>query len=274
MAREKKPLYLNPLTLDLAWKDPEGNLARLRSQISSRLEKHPNIAPESQLFLFPELTLTGFVTENPSSFPLDPPHAHVSALRAIASEFKTAVAAGFPEENPDDPAKPYNTMLLVGPDGEPVAKYRKTHLFTWGENSEDKTYAAGDEGVVASYRGWSVGFATCFDIRFPPFFHAYAKQGVDLLLVSACWIGGPHKTYQFRTINSGHAILTQSFVAAVNRSGKDPFFEYDGAEYLFSPYGEDLYAQEPCRLDPEELAGARKLVVRPSDREAYAVSRI
>jgi len=274
MAEEKLPLSLNPITLDLSWQDPEDNLARIRSQVAIRLKKNPKADPEEQLFLFPELTLTGFVTEDPPSYAVEPPHAHLEALSAIAKENRTAIAAGFPEANPDDENKPFNTMILIGPDGLPVARYRKTHLFTWGENSESKSYASGTGGIVASYRGWSVGFATCFDIRFPPLFHAYAKEAVDLILVSACWIGGPHKTYQFKTINSGHAILSQAFVAAVNRCGRDPFFHYDGAEYLFSPFGEDLYANVHCRVDPRELDDARKLTVRPSDRAVYAIRRV
>ncbi|PCI37485.1 MAG: hypothetical protein COB53_06420 [Elusimicrobia bacterium] len=267
-------LHINPMTLDLSWQDPEDNLSRIASQIKMRLKKNSDIKPNEQLFLFPELTLTGFVTETPASYAVEPPHAHISALRAIAKEHNTAIAAGFPEANPDDENRPFNTMLLIGADGEVVARYRKMHLFTWGENSEDKCYSAGNEGVTAVYRGWKIGFGTCFDIRFPRLFHGYASESVDLLLVSACWIGGPHKTYQFKTINSSHAILSQAYVAAVNRCGRDPFFHYDGGEYVFSPFGEDLYAKVPCKLDPAELEGARKLVVRPSDRDDYPVRAV
>ncbi len=271
MANEKKPLFINPITLDLSWQDPEDNLSRIRSQISIRLKKNPTVDPEEQLFLFPELTLTGFVTENPPAYSLTPPHAHVAALCEIARENKTAIAAGFPEVNPDNENKPFNTMVLIGSNGEIVASYRKMHLFTWGEISEDKAFSAGEAGITTEYRGWKIGFATCFDIRFPRQFHAYAQESVELLLVAACWVGGPHKTYQFKTINSGHAILSQAYVAAVNRCGRDPFFHYDGAEYVFSPFGEDLYAKVPCKLDPAELEGARKLSVRPSDLDAYPV---
>ncbi len=144
-------------------------------------------------------------------------------------------------------------------------------MFTVGEDPETAAYSSGSAGSVFTYRGWKVGLAICFDIRFPPFFHQYAKAEVDVVLVSACWVGGPHKTYQFKTLNSSYAILTQAYLAAVNRSGRDPAWEFDGAQYVFSPFGEDFYDGKPCRLDPQELQKARRLVVRPSDRDSYSV---
>lgn len=261
----KQPLYLQPVALDLAFNDPEANLRGIEAALDKRLKGVS--APEEHLFLFPELTLTGFVTKDPPAFRHGSPP--VSGLAALAARFKTGIAAGFPEAHAGGP-KPLNTLALFGPDGKLVARYHKLHLFTWGKNPESETYQAGGSAVTCSYRGWKVGLALCFDIRFPPLFHAYATAGVDLLLVSSCWIGGPHKTYQYRTITSGHAILSQAYLAAVNRSGKDPFFEYDGAEHVFSPFGEDV-GPKPARLDPAELAAARKLVVRPSDLPAYPV---
>ncbi|MBI4348448.1 MAG: carbon-nitrogen hydrolase family protein [Elusimicrobia bacterium] len=256
----RAPLHVHPVGLDLAWNDPEANLAQIDRALSAGLKGAAR--PEEHLFLFPELTLTGFVTKDPPAYRLG--EGPVARLAALAAKHRTAVAAGFPEAGD---GKPLNALALFGPDGKLHARYHKLHLFTWGKNPEAATYRAGDTGVVASYRGWKIGFAICFDVRFPPLFHEYAKAGIDLLLISSCWIDGPHKTYQYKTITSAHAILAQAYVAAVNRAGKDPFFEYDGAEYVFSPFGE---AREGP-LDPAELENARKLVVRPSDLPSYQV---
>ncbi|MBI5201366.1 MAG: carbon-nitrogen hydrolase family protein [Elusimicrobia bacterium] len=253
-------LSVSPVALELSWNDPDANLAKIDAALATGLKGVSR--PEEHLFLFPELTLTGFATKEPPAIGLS--SGPVSKLSALAKKHKTAVAAGFPEKAA---GKPLNALALFGPDGKLVARYHKLHLFTWGKNPEAATYEAGKTGVVADYRGWKLGFAICFDIRFPPLFHEYAKAGVDLLLISSCWIGGPHKTYQYRTITSGHAILTQAYVAAVNRAGKDPFFEYDGSQYVFSPFGEETSGA----LDPAELENARKLVVRPSDLKSYRV---
>ncbi|HBL19080.1 MAG: hypothetical protein A2X36_17240 [Elusimicrobia bacterium GWA2_69_24] len=269
----KEALYLSPVPLDLAFNDPEENLRRVRAAVGSGLAAAPEVPSEERLFVFPELTLTGFVTKEPSSYALEPRDPRLERLCAVAAENRTAIAAGFPERNPADPARPFNTLALIGPDGRVTAAYRKMHLFTLGKNPETASYSAGEAGTLVSYRGWKIGLAICFDIRFAALFHAYAEAGADLILVPACWVGGEHKTYQFRTLGSAHAILSQAYVAAVNRSGKDPSFAYDGSAYVFSPFGKDLYEGKPLRLDPAELEKCRALQVRPSDRSAYPVRR-
>ena len=264
------PLSVEPVPLDLAYNDAAANLKAVETAVASRLAKAPEVPSDERLFLFPELTLTAFVTKEPPAFSLTPPDATVAAAAALARRFKTGLALGFPERAPGG-GKPLNALAVFGPDGALAGVYRKNHLFTLGSAPESAAYAAGDAGVLFDYRGWRVGLAVCFDVRFSALFHAYAKAGADLILVSSCWVGGPHKTEQYRTLTSAHAILTQAYVAAVNRAGRDPVWEYDGSAYVFSPFGADLHAGGPVRLDPAELEACRKLAVRVADRPSYPV---
>ncbi|MEK7656342.1 MAG: carbon-nitrogen hydrolase family protein [Elusimicrobiota bacterium] len=268
---KRLPLYIQPSPLDLAWGDPRENLRRVEIAVRRGLDAAPSVSSRSRIFLFPELTLTAFVTRNPIGFRLKPMDAELQALCSIARRHRTALAAGFPERNPRRPDRPFNTIAFFDPSGRMAASYRKTHLFTLGSQPETASYSAGEGGLVFDYRGWRVAFAVCFDIRFPRLFQAYARAKADLILVPACWVGGPHKTYQFKTINSAHAALTQAYVAAVNRSGKDPAYAYDGSAYVFSPFGEDVRKGGPCALDPKELELCRSLKVRPSDKSSYPV---
>lgn len=267
------PFFVEPVPLDLAWKDPEANLAAIEREVRSRLACAPEAPSEARLFLFPELTLTGFVTQAPPAYRCDPPDPPLARLKALARELRTGLAVGFPEVNPLDSRRPFNTLAVISPDGAEAARYRKTHLFTFGEMPESTVYAAGEGGTIFEYRGWKIGLAICFDMRFSGLFHAYAKAGADLVLAAACWVDGPHKTYQYKTLGSAHAILAQAYVAAVNRSGRDPSYGYDGSAYVFSPFGEDLYKGSAMRLDPEELEACRRLVVRPADRPSYPLIR-
>lgn len=266
MARQ--PLRVLPLPLDLAYNDPEENLKRVDSAVAAALRANAGIEPESVLFVFPEATLTGFVTESPRCYRVSPPDEAVSRLREIARSRRTGLVAGFPEKDPAG-GKPFNASLLIGPDGEAAAHYRKLHLFTFGAKPESGKYQTGRAGTLCLYRGWRVALSICFDARFARLYHAYARAGAELIVVSSCWVGGPHKTYQYRTLGSAHAVLAQAYVCAVNRAGRDPDFEYDGSAYVFSPFGEDVFSGGPVELDAGELASCRALVVRPSDRDDY-----
>ncbi len=261
----RQPLVVRPVSLDLAFNDVEKNLDMVEAAVKFQLQKS-GAAPEAQLFVFPELTLTGFVTEDPPGFSLDAPDSPVRRLRELAKTYKTAIAAGFPEKNPAAPKKPFNNLSIFGPDGGVIASYHKLHLFTVGACPETGTYSPGIAGVLAGYRGWKIGLSLCFDLRFPNLYQGYAAAGADLILAPSCWIGGPHKAYQFKTLGSAHAVLTQSYLVLVNRSGKDPNFEYEGGEHVFSPFGEDVFKGGGTRLDEVELQKARKLSVRSADR--------
>lgn len=265
MSDARQPLFIEPVPMDLAWNDPKENLKRVETVVRGRLKDSKDVPPESRVFLFPELALSGFVTKNPPLLTAEP-------LQDLARRYGTAIAAGFPEANPKDKRRPLNALALVAADGSLVAKYHKLHLFTVGKNPESSAYSTGNTAVTCNYRGWKVGFAICFDLRFPALFHAYAKAAVDLMLVPSCWIGGPHKSEQYRTLGAAYSNLTQAYLSAVNRSGKDPFFEYDGSAYVFSPFGENIYRGRACRLEPESIEACRKMSVRSADRPAYKIA--
>jgi predicted amidohydrolase len=265
----KLELHLDLIPLDLAWSDPKTNVSRMEAAISERLKENPAIDSRSRIFVFPELTLTGFVTTEPEKAALERGDTNVTAVLALAEKYQVAVVFGFPERSGE--MKPYNTLLLVDPKGRIVADYQKIHLFTVGNPSEAEVYEAGDAGTLVRYRGWNIGFGICFDLRFSGLFHAYAKNETDLIILPACWLGGSGKARQFLSMSSAHAITGQCFFAALNRSGNDPHYSFEGDVLCFSPKGEPVVNRSGFDLNPSLVEDARKLQVRPSDREEYPV---
>ncbi|MCC9059325.1 nitrilase-related carbon-nitrogen hydrolase, partial [Neisseria gonorrhoeae] len=61
-----------------------------------------------------------------------------------------------------------NTLLVTGPGIE--ASYDKIHLFDAFGFAESDTVAPGSDPLVVDIAGVRVGFATCYDIRFPALF--------------------------------------------------------------------------------------------------------
>lgn len=265
---KRLPLALEPVPLELAWNDPEENLRRMDEAVVRRLDRARGDS-EERLFIFPELTLTGFVTQNPKTFSWTPPDSAIFRVLELARRRKTAIAFGFPENNPEAPERPFNALLLARPDGSIAGHYRKMHLFTVGREPESSFFSAGDRGVLCEHRGWLLALSICFDLRFPRLYHEYACAGADVILAPACLVGGPHKSVQFRTLAAAYAVLSQAYVAAVNRSGRDPHFDYDGSAHVFSPFGEPALQDGSCGLDESVLIECRKMRVRDADRKSY-----
>jgi omega-amidase len=264
----KPDLYLDPVPLNLVWKDPLANLKAMRIEIAARLKKAPQIASQNRIFVFPELTLTGFVTENPGENALDREHEAVRGVKDLAREFHTAIVFGFPERQQ---GAPWNTLIFVDPSGEELGDYQKIHLFTAGSPSEHTTYEAGTSGVMIEFQGWKIAFGICFDLRFPQLFQAYARENADLVILPACWLSGPGKSHHLQTLSAAHAIAGQYYFLSVNRSGSDPHFSFEGEALLYSPKGERAEGDGPYKLTESALLETRKLLVRPSDQESYTI---
>jgi predicted amidohydrolase len=84
----------------------------------------------------------------------------------------------------------WNTSVLIGPDGERLAVYRKIHRFGFGAG-EPLLMEAGEDVVALTLTlaGAQVrtGLATCYDLRFPELFRRLVDVGARLVLVPAAW---------------------------------------------------------------------------------------
>jgi len=109
---------------------------------------------------------------------------------AVARATGTWILAGSHAEATADPARPYNTAVLLGPDGSAVATYRKLHLFDIAvvdgpADTESARVTPGEEAVVAQAAGALLGLTICYDLRFPELYRALALAGAQVLVVPA-----------------------------------------------------------------------------------------
>jgi deaminated glutathione amidase len=107
-----------------------------------------------------------------------------------AREASCWVLAGSHAEASGDPARPYNTAVLLGPSGELASSYRKVHLFDVAvddgpSDTESSRATAGDRAVVASMDGVGLGLSICYDLRFPELYRALSLAGARVLAVPA-----------------------------------------------------------------------------------------
>jgi predicted amidohydrolase len=186
----------------------------------------------ARLLITSEMFLTGYAIGDDVhrlAEPADGPGAR--RIAGVAAATGVAVAYGYPELGPS--GEVYNSVQLVGADGEPLANYRKSHLFG---DFERAYFTPGDDPVVqAELHGIRIGLMICYDVEFPENVRAHALSGTDLLVVPTAQMH-PYELVA-ETVVPVRAFESQLYVAYVNRCGTEGEFEFVGLSCLAGPDG-------------------------------------
>ncbi|MFQ6673010.1 MAG: nitrilase-related carbon-nitrogen hydrolase, partial [Candidatus Tectimicrobiota bacterium] len=119
----------------------------------------------------------------------------VARMGEVARELSITLLLGsIPEAIPGS-AKTYNTSVLVGPEGQTLAVYRKINLFDVdvpgvAELKESDAVEAGSEVVTAKTPVGVVGLSVCYDLRFPELYRRLVEAGAEILTVPSAFL--PH----------------------------------------------------------------------------------
>jgi deaminated glutathione amidase len=138
----------------------------------------------------------------------------------------------------------HNTSVVIGPSGSVVATYRKVHLFdvaVTGEVSsrESDAVEAGEDLVVASIDGATLGLSICFDVRFGALYRRLAGAGASILAIPAAF-SAPTGRAHWHVLVRARAIENHAFVvAAAQATTASPFPTY-GHSLIVNPWGEIL----------------------------------
>lgn len=210
--------------------------------------------------------------------PLDGPS--LSAARGWAKSLGIHLLAGSVGERSGE--KPYNTSVLIGPEGEDLAVYRKIHMFdvdvggvSYRESAHER---AGTDVVTAAVGEVPVGLTVCYDLRFPELYRILALRGARLIAVPAAFTMATGRDH-WEVLLRSRAIEDQVFVLAPNQVGAaPPRFESYGRSAIVDPWGVvlasaadgecfiaadlDLAAQERIRAELPALANRRPSAYR------------
>jgi predicted amidohydrolase len=236
--------------------DSAANRADITSQISALTP-----ADELDLVILPEASMHDFGSAGHNlaavAEPLDGPF--VQLLGGEAKRLGATIVAGMFERTDD---LPFNTLVVIGPDGTLRETYRKIHLYDSFGYKESDRLRAGDIGpVVIDIAGIAVGLMTCYDLRFPEHARALVDAGAEAVAIPAAWVAGTLKLDQWRTLLAARAIENTVYVLAAAQGGE----RYTGHSLVVDPWGsivgEAEMAPEIIRatLEPEVLARAREI---------------
>lgn len=171
-----------------------------------------------------------------------------------------------------DKGKYYNTSLLLSPDGEILAKYRKIHLFGY-HSKETQILSPGEKVVVADTPFGKIGMATCFDLRFPELFRAMVDKGAQYFLICSAW---PYPRLEpWIMLNRVRALENQCFLISANSTGINCGNQFVGHSMIVDPWGtilasagdEEMIVQ--TRIIPEKVTRARELFPGLAGRKEF-----
>jgi formamidase len=193
--------------------DPEATLARLRDQaVAVRAT-----LPHAQLLLLPELHLAAPApplerSRDPREVAVDLPGPLTEALAGIARDSGLWLVPGTVYERAAGGGV-HNTALVISPEGELIATYRK--VFAW-EPHEDSE--AGSRFVTFEIPGAGrVGLAICYDASFPETFRQLAWMGAEVVLHMSLTTTSDRAAEQ--VLARANAIFNQLYVVSLNAAG-------------------------------------------------------
>lgn len=217
-------------TLNVVLAQLSPRLRRTEANIET-MEKLIAEHPETDLVVFPELFLSGYMTAGLEELAVDPDGPEIGRVARAARENSTAVIVGVPERLGGGYA---NSAVYVERDGTVAGVYRKTHLF----GSEREAFVPGDDLLVVDLEGSKVGFMICFDVEFPEVARSLARAGADLLVTISANMepfGRDHHVFAVaRAIENG---LPHAYV---NQIGPGEEFIFTGGTMAVSADGDPL----------------------------------
>ena len=162
-------------------------------------------------------------------------------FRPICAELKITMPISiFEKQGPHY----FNSLVWIGPDGEPFGLYRKSHIPDGPGYQEKFYFRPGDTGFqVSDVENVRVGAGICWDQWFPECARTQALAGAEALLyptaigsepqdlsmdTAACW----------RRAMVGHAVSNVVPVAAANRVGNESGQVFYGTSFIADHTGE------------------------------------
>jgi predicted amidohydrolase len=167
---------------------------------------------------------------------------------------------GFPERAAGSRIR--NSAILLGPEGQIVARYRKIHLFDvdLAEMAGGKRFRESDaiepgaEVVVAETPWGGLGLSICYDLRFPELYRQLTARGARLVTVPSAFTLETGKDH-WHVLLRARAIENQVYLMAPAQFGNHgPNRRSYGHALVVDPWG--------------------AVLAECSDQEGFALARI
>lgn len=179
-----------------------------------------------------------------------------------------------------------NRGFLFAPGGDRICTYDKIHMFdvdldngeSWRESA---VYRPGGEARVAELPFGKLGFAICYDVRFPVLFRTEAVAGAEVLTVPAAFTRQTGEAHwevllRARAIENG-AFLIAAAQAGVHEDGRETF----GHSMIVDPWGKVLAsaggsgeAVVIAEIDVDQVKAARAKIPNLKNARDFTIDTV
>jgi predicted amidohydrolase len=244
--------YLAAAVQMTASSSKEENLAKAETFVRLAAERGASVVVLPEVFAW-----RGPRAEEPTQIePIPGPTSE--RLRELARRHAIYLLAGSFLEKSEE-ARAYNSSLLVSPEGDILAHYRKIHLFDVDipgqvRVKESDTKKPGQEVVTCKTPLGVFGLSVCYDLRFPELYRQLAEKGAEVMFVPSAFTF-PTGAAHWEPLLRARAIENQVYIIAPNQIGKNT--------HGFADYGNSMI------IDPWG-----KVIARAADKECFITAEI
>ena len=214
------------------------------ASVKSNVDKCVNVVERCveqtgvELVVLPESASTGFTPGVPAAelhALMDAVPGSVTApIQEVATRLGVHIVFGTYEKGPAGAV--YNTAALIGPRGDVLAAYRKTHLCSGESAAEGGWVTPGDAAVVVRTELASIGLMICFDGDYPELARVAAVRGAEVICRPSALL---RSADIWELTNRARAYDNHVFVVGANATGVDPAgVIYFGNSMIVTPIGE------------------------------------
>ncbi|HET6213550.1 MAG TPA: carbon-nitrogen hydrolase family protein [Micromonosporaceae bacterium] len=196
-------------------------------------------ATKASLVVLPEAASTGFAPgmdpERLWDLVSDVPGPVSEPIQQAARELGVHVVFGTYQRGAQR-GTVYNTAALVGPAGDILGAYRKTHLFCGEDRDSGGWVTPGDEAVVVPTALGRIGLIICFDGDYPELARIEAVRGAEVICRPSALL---RSADIWELTNRARAYDNHVFVVGANATGTDPAgYLYFGNSMIVTPIAE------------------------------------
>lgn len=255
-SKPNKPSPPEKLTIGLI------QLAYKSGDVSANIEEATRLVDQAahegaQLIVLPELWSIGYKVEDPASFaePLTGGKT-LDFMIQKAQEHQVYLCGGFLERK-ETGGLPYNSALLINPEGKIILNHHKVELYTPG--GEDKVFTPGDKYAVVDTPLGRWAILICYDGDFPEAWRIVAaNKGADLVIHPSAYESPCEELGWWSKLYEASAMTNAVWAVSVNLAGQTTdHSNYFGGSCIIDPMGNTVahatYVKENEKAKSEVL---------------------